>query len=37
MNNTITDVKGKDGALIEVVLSDGKVLKADILVLGLGN
>lgn len=37
MNNSVTEVRGQDGKVKEVVLKSGKVLPADIFIVGIGE
>ncbi|XP_068572206.1 apoptosis-inducing factor 3-like [Cebidichthys violaceus] len=36
MNDNVTDIKGVDGKVKEVVLKSGKVIPADVLIVGIG-
>uniref|UniRef100_A0A8C5N9B5 Apoptosis-inducing factor 3-like n=1 Tax=Gouania willdenowi TaxID=441366 RepID=A0A8C5N9B5_GOUWI len=37
MNNEVTEIKGEDGKVKEVLLKNGTVLQADVVIAGIGN
>lgn len=37
MNDSVTEVRGQDGKVKEVVLKSGKVLPADVFIVGIGE